>query len=227
MTDNEKLKIGMYESVISYLFENRDIISTIRGFTSSINKLRKVIDEIKRKEKELSSDILEKTIISSKAKEDMIVSVIPLAQAIFNYAKQTGNIQLKEKSRLSHSMFERMRDSQLLDKCTMIHMLGAKYISSLAPYAISEDTINNVGTKIEEYRHSLGQKISSFISSDTVVSMNLLFEESDFILMKQMDNYMEILSDEYVEFYDDYLIVRSLEYQDLKNELQEEEEDEE
>lgn len=225
MTDNQKLKLGMYESVISYLQENRDITSTVRGFNSSITRLRKRIDDIKQKEKELSSDILEKTIVSSRAKEDLIVMLVPLAQSLFYYAKRIEDIQLKEKVRLSHSSFERLRDSQLLDKALMLHALCQTYREEVKSEKMNISDPDVIYSRILTFRNSLDEKINTFISSDAMVSINALFAAADEILNMHMDRYMELLSD-YTEFYDDYLVVRSLEYQDLKNELQESEEDE-
>lgn len=225
MTDNQKLKLGMYESVISYLQENRDITSTVRGFNSSITRLRKRIDDIKLKEKELSSDILEKTIVSSRAKEELIVMLVPLAQSLFYYAKRIEDIQLKEKVRLSHSSFERLRDSQLLDKALMLHALCQTYREEVKSEKMNISDPDVIYSRILTFRNSLDEKINTFISSDAMVSINALFAAADEILNMHMDRYMELLSD-YAEFYDDYLVVRSLEYQDLKNELQESEEDE-
>lgn len=225
MSDNEKLKLGMYESVLSFLLENRDITSTIRGFNSSVTKLRKIIDEIKRTEKELSSAILEKTIISSTAKEDLIVSLIPISYALFNFARESGDIQLKEKTRMSHSSFERMRDSQLLDKAGMLYMLSMLNLAKLKKFGITSEVLESVDLKVDLFRRSLDEKINTFISSGAAMTMTRLIEQADSLLMKQMDSYVENLSDEFIEFYDEYLMVRSLEYQDLKNELQESEEE--
>lgn len=220
MSDYEQNKLSMFESVISYLNENRDITSNIRSFSWAINKLRKVMDEIRRKEKVLSSDILEKTIQSAKVKDELVFSLVPIAAALFNYAKEIDDVALKAKVKVGQSYFVRLRDAELLDKSEMLRLIGINILPQLKKYGITLSTFHNLKLKIEEFRNALNNKVVSLISSSTVIEMNELFLEAEKYL-KQMDSNVEILGDDFIEFYDEYLEVRALENYDAKKSLME------
>lgn len=214
MNDLERKKLGMYESLISYLHENRDITSTIRGFNWSLTKLKRVIDEIEQKEKEISSQTLEKTIQTSKAREELIENLTPVISSLFTYSRQVGDVYLKEKTRCTQSFLVRLRDSELIDKSYAIKQLAEKHLNDLKSYKITKKEIERIERSIEQFKKSLENKITSFISSDAVDALNKLFGDADVILMDQMDKYVELLDEAYDEFYEDYLLIRSMENQE-------------
>lgn len=228
MTDLEKNKIGVYESVISVLAENKDIVSTIKQFSYTITKLRRLIDEVNKLDKVISSQVLEKTIISSNAKEELIVALCKVSSALYNYARDNGDIELKAKTRISHSNFIRLRDSELLDKSELIQLLAKKYAPKLKKYGLFAADTEDLKSKIGNYRVALSNKVTGLLSSDSVMAMGNLFNNAD-QLVKQMDVYAEALSDEYLEFYEDYIFARDIENQDqvkamMEMEMEEEEE---
>ena len=212
MSDSEKNRMSMYETVITYLLENKDVISINRSFSHAISKLRKVIDEIKIKDKELSSDALEKTIITNEAKDDLIFALVPVTSALYNFAKESANIELKEKVRLSQSNLVRLRDNELLNKSIAVHHFAGIYISKLGKFRIKKNVLHALNQKIEKFRDALDNKIVTFVSSNAVLSLNASFQDAENILNNQLDKLMEPFSDEYEEFYDDYLSIRSMEY---------------
>lgn len=211
MNDIERKKLAMYESIVSYLLENRDILSTVRGFSWSLTKLRRVIDEIELKEKEISSQTLEKTIQTSKAREELILKLTPMVTSMFTYSKQIGDVYLKEKSRCTQSFLVRLRDSELIDKSNALRQLAGRHIDGLKGFGITKNFLNELEINIEQFKKSLENKITSFISSDAVESLRKLFEYADRILMEQMDKFVEQLDEEYEEFYEDYLLIRAME----------------
>ncbi|MDP4175311.1 MAG: hypothetical protein Q8933_15155 [Bacteroidota bacterium] len=225
MNDFEKQKLGMYESVLTLLSENRDIVSSIRSFTSNSTKLRKVMDEIRRLDKELSSEILDKTIQNAKAKDDLINAVYPVISGLFNFAKMTNDLSLKEKTRITKSHLYRMLDKELMDKAEAARMFALTYVVQLKKFGITTNLIHELTNQTSVFKSTLENKVSSLISSSTVMLLSDLFKKADGIL-GIMDQFVETLEDEYEEFYVDYLDARDLENQDVKKILMEEDEDE-
>ncbi|MCX6149199.1 MAG: hypothetical protein NTX22_01600 [Ignavibacteriales bacterium] len=211
MSDNEKNKLSMYQTVISYLNENRDIISTNRSFYYAISKLRKAMDEIKVRDKELSSDALEKTITTYNAKDELLFSLVPITTALFTFARESGNIELKEKTRISHSHLIRLRDSELANKAFAILQYAMSNLSKLNKYGVLKSTLQELNLKIESFRDALDSKIITFVSSTAALSLNASFQEAENILNNQLDKLVEPLNLEYEEFYDDYLSIRAME----------------
>lgn len=227
MNDVEKKKLGMYESVLTLLAENKDITTTVRSFNSTISKLRKAMDEIRRTEKALSSEILDKTILNARAKDNLITALVPVISALFNYARQTNNLELREKTRFTQSHLVRMLDSELIKKAEGIYLLAEKFMAMARIPGLNNRTLAELSDKTGAFRNTLAKKVSSLIDSTTVMFMNDLFNNADAI-MTQMDKFVEQLTEEYEEFYDEYIYARDLENQDqVKAMMELEEEDEE
>ncbi|MGE5458020.1 MAG: hypothetical protein ACM3RX_06660 [Methanococcaceae archaeon] len=226
MHDLEKNKLGMYETVISYLAENRDVVSSVRGFNYTINKLRKIIDEIKKKDKIISSETLEKSIIYAKAKDDLVFALVPHLTALFNYARTINDVTLKSKTALSISNLMRMLDKDLLRKSESTISLSEFYLRKLSKYRITSTGISDLKTKLGSFKYSLDQKVITCLSSESVLELEALFNKAD-EHMTQLDKMVELVNDEYEEFYDDYLNARDLENQDQSKALRELEEEEE
>ncbi|MGE5499766.1 MAG: hypothetical protein ACM3Q2_16970 [Syntrophothermus sp.] len=224
MNDFEKQRLGMYESVLVLLSENRDIVSSVRSFTSSSTRLRKMMDEIRRVDKELSSEILDKTIQNAKAKDELIISLDPVTAALFGYAKQRNDLALKEKTRLTKSQFVRMLDKDLIDRAEGIRALALAHIVDLKKAGITPNALMILGDKLAAFRNTLGNKVVSLISSTKVMFLSDLFRKADDIL-SVMDGFVETLEDEFEEFYDEYLEARDINNQDQKKALMELEED--
>lgn len=225
MNDFEKQKLGMYESVLTLLSENRDIVSTVRAFTSNSVRLRKVMDEIRRLDRELSSEILNKTIQNASAKEELIVTLTPVIAGLFNHAKETNDLRLKEKTRLTKSNLFRMLDKELIDNAEAIRLLALTYIVQLKKYGVSPNNIHQLNDKLTAFRNTLENKVSSLISSSTVMMLSELFKKADDILTV-MDMFVESLEDEYEEFYEEYIDARDIENQDIKKAIMDSDEDE-
>lgn len=226
MSENEQNKLDMYEAVLTLLGENKDIISTIPAFNWAISKLRKTIDEIKREDKMISAETFNMTIQTSKIKDELIFTLVPVASALFNFAKSTNNLALKEKTRYTQSHFVRMLDKELIEKADMLLLFADKYLPKLKNYHINADTLKKLSAVQTTFKSSLGNKIASLISTSALTPLTELFNEADKILSKYMDVYIENLIDEYEEFYDEYLWTRDVQNLDDKKALMELEEEE-
>ncbi|MCU7494532.1 MAG: hypothetical protein HF314_01310 [Ignavibacteria bacterium] len=230
MSDKEQNKLDMYDAVLSLLSDNKEIVSNIPALVSSISRFRKVVDEIRREERTISSEAFEITIRTSKLKDDLIFSLVPVASGLFNFAKENGDLRLKEKCRITQSHFVRMLDRDLLEKAEILRSLAKDHLLKLKKYGINAQKLSEVQAKMTSFRNSLGNKVASFVSTDTMTPLQELFNEADRILSKYMDNYVESLNGSYAEFYDEYLWTRDIENQDavkVMMELEEENESEE
>jgi hypothetical protein len=212
MSDNEKNKILMYEMIITYLLENKDVISYNPSFSNAISKLKEATEEIKLKDTEIFFDVLGKTIIANKAREVLILTVIPVTASLYNFAKEKNNIELKEKTRLTRSHFARLRDFELINQSFAIMYNAKKNLYGLGKYGITKKSIQELNIKILRFKNALNNKSITFASGSTTLSLNELYYEAENILKNQLDKLVEPFSMENEEFYNDYLSIRSMEY---------------
>ena len=212
MSENENNKLLMYELIITYLLENNDIISYNPSFSDAISKLKEAINEIKFKDIELSSDVLGKTVLANKAKEDLIFTITPVTTSLFNFAKEINNIELKVKTRLTLSHYARLRDVELLEQSLAIMHFAKKNLNGLMKYGITKNSIQALSIKILIYKNALNKKLITFASNKTTLSLSDSFTKAENVLINQMDKLVEPLNLEYEEFYNDYLSIRSMKY---------------
>ncbi|MGE5430125.1 MAG: hypothetical protein ACM3QX_03575 [Syntrophomonadaceae bacterium] len=209
MSRSEKAKLELYTAILAYLNENRDITCNIRAFMWSISKLRKLTEEIKCKQKDLSSESMEKSLQVSKAKDDLIFLLLPVVSSLHNYAKETRDTQLKSTTRVTYSQIVRIQERDLIEKSILITKLAEKYMTRMRRQEISLHTLQNLRYKIEKLRLLLEDRFFSFISSSSLIAMNGLFAEADKLLYSFIDNFVESLSEGYPEFQRNYLKVRN------------------
>lgn len=221
MSENEQKQLDMYEAVLLLLSENKDIISQMPSFNWAISKLKKVIDEIKREDKVISHETFEITIKTSNIKDNLIFGLVPVVSAVFQYARSSNNLALKEKTRFTQSHFVRMLDKELIERAEVILPIAYKNLAHLGKYGISKKTLEDLGTRIQDFKNILDNKLASLISTSALTPLTELFNEADKILSKYMDVYAENLVEEYEEFYDDYLWTRNVENLDDKKALME------
>lgn len=230
MSDKEQNKLDMYDAVISLLSDNKEIVSNIPALLNSISRFRKTVDEIRREERAISSEAFEITIQTSKLKDELIFSLVPVASALFNLARENGDLKMKEKCRITQSNFVRMLDRDLLEKAELLRSFAKENIHKLKKYNINSQKISDLQDKMNLFRNSLGSKVASFVSTNTMTPLQDLFNDADRILSKYMDNYIESLNAAFPEFYDEYLWTRDTENQDavkVMMEIEEENESEE
>lgn len=226
MSENEQKQLDMYEAVLSLLSENKDIISSIPSFSWAISKLRKVIDEIKKEDRMISAETFNITIQTSQNKDELIFHLVPVASALFNYARSVNDLALKEKARFTQSHFVRLMDKELIEKAELLILLAEKYLPKLKNYKVNSSLLNNLSGLLRTFKGSLDNKIASLISTSSLTPLTELFNEADKILSKYMDNYMENVMEDYEEFYDEYLWTRDVANLDDKKALMELEEEE-
>ena len=219
MSRGEKAKLELYTAILSFLNENREITCNIRAFMWSISKFRKLTGEIKCRQRELSSESLEKSVQISKAKDDLILLLLPVISSLNNYAKETKDSVLKSTTRVTYSQIVRIQDRELIEKAIMIIKLAEKYLTRMRRQEITLHTLQNLRSKIEKFRFLLEERFFSFISNTSLIAMNNLFAESDKILYNFIDNFVESLSEGYPEFHRNYLKVRNFQLRREKSEL--------
>ncbi|RJP74495.1 MAG: hypothetical protein C4539_00065 [Ignavibacteriales bacterium] len=211
MSDNDKKRLSMYENVISFLQENRDIISLNRSFYYSLSKLRKMVDEIKIRDKELSSDTLEKTVKTYNAKDELILSLVSITAALYNFARERNDITLKEKTRISQSFFVRLRDVELINRASGIYQIASLNFNALQKYKVTKELMHDLKAKLDRFSSALDTKVNSFITGDAAVALSNSFNEAESIINNQLDKLVEQFDSVFPEFYDDYLMIRSME----------------
>ncbi|HEX2962025.1 MAG TPA: hypothetical protein VHO43_09565 [Ignavibacteriales bacterium] len=225
MNDIEKKKYGMYEDVLNLLTRNIDLSLGLGPAAFLMTRLRRVMDEIEQTDKDTSSIVLDAAAENAAGRDGLLADLAAVSSALFNFSRQSGNVELRDRTRYNQSYLMRLSDLELLNKAEALRMLALKYVAEIRRMGITPNTIHNLGLKIEYFRRSLEKRV---LSSGAVLEnrqMSELFSIADGIL-ESTDKLIDPLSGDFEEFYEKYVYLRDFENQDGRKALWGLEEDE-
>jgi hypothetical protein len=194
MTNNQENKRAMYFAVWILLIANAVKLAIVPLFAQALALLGTLLSDIKAKEKERGEMTTGKMEARDTAEAAVIAAVIPVASALSAYAGDTGNTELKEKSKVKISILEHMRDLDLIDKVRSILGLAQDHAADLVPYGITPEII----TALEETLAAFDTAVAGLGKGKTEktgarTSLNALFDQTDDLLKNKIDQMMEVV----------------------------------
>lgn len=217
MNDIEKKKISVYEEILTFLRENREVIAGIPGINSNILKLYRIMDEIRNTDKLVSSETIKRTLKINETREKLISQLLPILSALFRYAKDTHDVLLKERTKLSRSNLVLYKNYELTNKAILLSSLAEKNVKQLGKYGIRLNHISTLDELINTF-HTMSSDSGSGPET-AVFYMDKLFTQADTIITS-LDEIIEAYVEDEV-FYEEYLWVKE---QDRESEEEEKEE---
>lgn len=204
----ESYRLMRYNSIAAVLIQNRDIVANSRELSFSTSKFCKLVEIIRKKQKEFNSQLRSRQLRGLKVKDELVLIVSALASALYAFSKKTENLSLKAVSKCSQKQLFNMDYNSLIQKAWSIYWLSDRYCQELKQYGVSRNSLQFLKTKIEEFTQSFDNKRSKyFFLNHSIVKLDELFMQADEIL-KNIDDYVEVLSNSYSEFSRSYLNIR-------------------
>lgn len=202
-------RLTMYEGLLSLLQSNMDKINAVGGFADSVNELTAVINDVKTKSAEVDKATVGKTTIKYDSEDALVAELIPICSALFLFGRKQNNAEIKERVDISESKLRKMRDTELAAYGIAIADLAAANARGIAGYGYTEEKINSLRSKAQNYSTSIGVKESSVADRKGARgTMSDLFDKADEILNEDLDRFMEILRPTETEFYNKYFAAR-------------------
>ncbi|MGE5432525.1 MAG: hypothetical protein ACM3QX_15690 [Syntrophomonadaceae bacterium] len=225
MNDIEKKKYGMYGDVLSLLTRNVDLSLSLGPVSFLMTRLRRTMDEIEQADKDAPAEILDLTVEAIAGREGLAADLAVVSTALFNFSRQSGNVELKDKARYNQSYLMRLSDSELLHKAEALRILALRYVSEIRRMGVTPNIIHNLGLKIEYFRRSVEKRILNSGTDLQSRRLSELFLIADGIL-EGTDKLIDPLSGDFGEFYAEYICARDFENRDGRKALTGLEEDE-
>lgn len=204
----ERHRLNRYDSIARVLVENRAVVAHSRELSFSTSKLCKIIEDIRKKQKEFNLQLQAGQLRALKLKDELIMVLSAVALALYALSKKTGHEELRGSSKLSQKELFGMDENLLIDKALTIYHLGERYCRELREYNISKNSLQFLKSKTGEFKEALNEnRAKHFLLNHSVIRLDELFMQADEIL-KNIDGFVEILSGSYSEFSKDYLNIR-------------------
>ena len=209
MNKSESNKLSMFEAVIAVLKENAQKISSFTMLNSLSAEFQSEIEEIMNKDAELKTVFAGKTNAKDDAKENLVEMLVPLANALYVFAKRNGNAEMRFVANVNKTLLLKMRENDLTIKANTIKDYLNSNKSSLGDFLITDEKITTLTTKISEFQKSTDQRDSGFANRVAArESLDKLFDKADDLLNDEMDGLMEVFKTNESDFYNAYQTAR-------------------
>lgn len=204
----ESYRLNRYDSIARVLTENRAVVAHSRELSFSTSKLCKIIEDIRRKQKEFSLQLQSGHQRVLKLKDELTMILSAVAMALSALGKETENTELKNASKISRKELFSMNDDLLIAKALSIYSLAERYGRELKEYNISRNSLQFLKSRTGEFKYALNEnRAKHCFLNYSVIKLDELFMQADEVL-ENIDGFVEVLSTSYSEFSRDYLNIR-------------------
>ncbi|MGE5440446.1 MAG: hypothetical protein ACM3UR_11360 [Bacteroidota bacterium] len=204
----ERYRLNRYDSIARVLTENRAVVAHSRELSFSTSKLCKIIEDIRRKQKEFGLQLQSGHQRVLKLKDELIMILSAVAMALATFGKETENTELKNASKISRKELFSMNEDLLIAKALSIYSLAERYGRELKEYNISRNSLQFLKSRTGEFKYALNEnRAKHCFLNYSVIKLDELFMQADEVL-ENIDGFVEVLSTSYSEFSRDYLNIR-------------------
>ncbi|MFA6025592.1 MAG: hypothetical protein WC727_04060, partial [Ignavibacteriaceae bacterium] len=165
--------------------------------------------EIETKNRELLKVTEGKTSVKSKAIEELIASIVPIANSAKAYAVRKKLLELKALTDFSERQYKRLSHAELPIKVKNIKDGAQGVLTELASYGITQAKLDLVETRLAALKTAVGNKDTGFTDHvalrDTLYG---LFDKTDELLREEADAIVEVLKETQPGFYNQYFAAR-------------------
>jgi len=209
VTLHEENKSNMYNATDAVLKINAGIIAEVPALGEVHTDLQALIVEIEAKNRELMTATEGKTSVKSKAIDELISSIVPVASAAKAYATRNNLLELKALADYSESKLKHLTHAELPIKAKNIKDAAQGVLASLTGYGVTQAKLDLVDAKLEALKNAKGNKDVSFTDrSATRVALTQLFDKADELLKDEADGIVEVVKESHPDFYNQYFAAR-------------------
>ncbi|HEX2865503.1 MAG TPA: hypothetical protein VHO03_00600 [Ignavibacteriales bacterium] len=204
----ERHSLNRYDSIARVLTENRAVVAHIRELSFSTSKFCKIVEVIRKRQKEFNSQLHSEQLRTLRLKDELIMILLAAASALYQLGKESENALLLGASKFSQKELFAMDEKILLEKSMTIYQLASRYCRELKEYDLTKSRLQFLKNKTEEFKAVLNaDREKYFYLNHSIISLDELFMQADKIL-KNIDGFVKMLGSSYADFSRDYTNIR-------------------
>jgi hypothetical protein len=204
-------KIKMYGTSSKYLHNNQDKVDSIPRFKTALDEFDTNLALITGQEVHRNTTSEGKTEVKHDLEDEMILATVNVASTLLAYASEKKLPELKAISKISVRKFTRIKEIDLITKCTQIYNEAKKIENELADHGLLPSDIASLKSKIDEFRNA-GTTRDSSVADRKGTGINIvdLIERQDELLEEQLDSFVNKFIAKDKLFYDGYYASRQI-----------------
>ncbi|MFA6598370.1 MAG: hypothetical protein WCS69_11645 [Ignavibacteriaceae bacterium] len=209
MNQHEENKFNMYNAVEAVFTSNATIVAQLPALAEVNTDLQSLIGQIEIRNSELVKVTEGKTSVKSKAMNELVAAIVPVASAVRAYCTKNNLLELRAIADFTENQLKHLSHVQLPVTVKNIKDGAEGILAQLANYGITEAKLALVDAKLAALKAASSKKDTGF--TDHVAlreTLYGLFDIADKLLKEEADDIVEVLKDTQPAFYSQYFAAR-------------------
>lgn len=201
----------MFRTVLSVLNNFSSVWNTNAAFAAMVALLQNYINQLVADDQWQQTGTKGATAARHQGRQAFVNLVLQQAQGGFAYATATGNAALKVACKITLSTLNRLSDMELVADARNVHDALMPFVSSMAPYGVSANSLANLQTAANAFtaqsaQPSAAKAIVSVATEDADKTTRL----ASALLKEQLDPMMMQFMLSQPLFYNQYMAARTI-----------------
>ena len=211
MDKRQENRQTMWETVEDVLDGNKPTVDAIPSFAESVANFKTKAAAARLKIQEADTMTKGKTKAKDDTVDALLGSLVPAISTLRVYARKEKKTELEAIAALSPSEIRGLRDTQLKDTAGTIIGLIDQESSGLLSHGMTAEKIALLKTRFTAYCNALSGKEGTMAARNSVrEAAESLIAEVNTILSKEIDEYMDHMAEDSIDFYNAYWAARPI-----------------
>ncbi len=205
MDARQNAKLKMYRATEKHCDDNTEITKNMPAFVAAVNKFKAIISEITATTQKTSSVLKGITTDKNAARVSLATKASAAGGMIFAFASVSANNTLKQEVNFSVSKLLNSGEESFISRCQNIHDKGFENIAVLPDYGITNQTLSDLQSEIDEYIAKSPKSRTAKSNRKTMnANLTVLFKQADTVLKEQIDKLILVFRAEHPDFVKTY-----------------------
>ena len=211
MNKQNEDKMSMFYALLQVLAKHVAVWTGLVPFKNAHDELKLNVGSIENATQKQETSLKGVALDKRFKKEAMVKQTLSIAQAMFAYAEDEGDVVLRDKVDYSRSELMQTRDAIIAQTCQNIHDLANPIIAALAAYGLLPADLTGHQSTIDAYTATVGSPRAALtVRKGATAEINALVKDSMKILNNRMNKMMPEWEASNPDFFQEYFDARMI-----------------
>ncbi|MGE4288351.1 MAG: hypothetical protein AB7E36_06665 [Salinivirgaceae bacterium] len=210
MNKKQSNHLSSYLAVAFVLTKYEEKVGLVPALEAAVAKFTMLLNELQEVRQIQEGRITGTALQKQQEEDEMIEATLRVAAGIYVFAREQGNLELKQKVKLSDTKLRKLGNSALLSRCTQIYNLAVELNSeALVLFGILPETLVDFKKEIDDFALLVGKPRSGIVARSAATQrLQQLFKEIGELLREEIDKLMLVLKGQEPAFFNEYKAAR-------------------
>ena len=211
MNKQNEDKMSMFYALLQVLAKHVAVWTGLVPFKNAHDELKGNVGSIENATQTQETSLKGVALDKRFKKEAMVKKTLEVAQCVYAYAVDQGNLVLREQVDYSRSDLMGVRDAVVAQTCQNIHDLANPIIAALGAYGLVAADLTTQQTAIDAYTATVGSPRAALtVRKGATAEIEALVKDSMKILNNRMDKMMPEFEVSNADFFQEYFDARMI-----------------